>query len=105
MPDTLIIADAARRYGASVLDRLCRGAGSVVHQECAGYTEPSPKIGTAISLDFPRATGLLYRKYRLYRLYGDKRVLENAKTEWRSVPTLRVRATCYTCYTTGNGKV
>jgi hypothetical protein len=37
MPDTLTIADAARRCGAIVLNRLCTLCGPVLHQARTGF--------------------------------------------------------------------
>ena len=53
MPATLTIADAARRYGAIVLDRLHVWGGPVLSQEWTGFPEPSLKTGPAAALDFP----------------------------------------------------
>ena len=64
MPATLTIADAARCYGAIVLDRLHVWGGPVLSQEWTGFPEPSLKTGPAAALDFLGDTGSLDRKDR-----------------------------------------
>jgi len=61
MPATLTIADAARRYGAIVLDRLHVWGGPVLSQEWTGFPEPSLKTGPAAARDFLGAASLLDR--------------------------------------------
>ena len=78
MPATLTIADAARRYGAIVLDRLHVWGGPVLSQEWTGFPEPSLKTGPAAARDFPRVAGLLDRLDRKDR-FCKKRALESKK--------------------------
>ena len=75
MPATLTIADAARRYGAIVLDRLHVWGRPVLSQEWTGFPEPSLKTGPATALDFPSTVGFLDRldrKDRFWRVRDPK---------------------------------